>query len=277
MGLRINTNTQSIAAQRHLGINSMNAKGSLERLASGARITKAADDAAGLAISENMRANIRSIRQNVRNTSDGISMVQVAEGGLNEVGNILIRMRELSIQGASDTIGDQERGFIDREVQQLSAEVDRISATTEFNGMKLLDGNTPELEIQIGQKNDPVNDRFILNTGELKTDMATMGLSGISTATKEESQGNLDKVDQALSMLASNRSTLGAVQNRLQSTVNTLGIYDENLSAARSRIYDLDVASESSELTKNNILQQVGVSVLSQANSNAMLALKLIG
>jgi flagellin len=251
-------------------------KHSLEKLASGARIVRAADDAAGLAISEHMRGQIRSIRQNVRNASDGISMVQVAEGGLNEVGNILIRMRELSIQGASDTIGDTEREFIDKEVQQLSTEVDRIAKTTEFNGFKMLTGDAGEIEVQVGAHNDREVDRFRFDTSSLATSMSSLGVDGITTRTKDDSQGNLEKVDGALARLAGSRSELGAIQNRLQSTVNNLEVYDENLSAARSRIYDLDMAAESSELTKNNILQNVNVAVLSQANQNAMLALKLI-
>jgi len=276
MGLRIGTNTQSIAAQRNLGMNNHEVKRSQEKLAAGARIVRAADDAAGLAISESMRGQIRSIRQNVRNASDGISLVQTAEGGLNEIGNILIRFRELSIQAASDTIGDAERGMVNKEVQELASEVDRIAKTTEFNGIKLLTGDMPEMEIQVGAKNDPEVDRFKFDTSKLSATLDKLGLSGINTESKAASQENLEKVDNALRTLSESRATLGATQNRMQSTVNNLQIYDENLSSARSRIYDVDMASESSELVKNNILSTVSTAVLGQANQNATLALKLI-
>jgi flagellin len=277
MGLRINTNVQSLTAQRHLGINTNAQKDSLEHMASGERINRAADDAAGLAISEKMKGSIRSIRQDVRNASDGISMIQTAEGGMNEIGNILIRFRELSIQAASDTVGDTERGFIDKEVQQLKQEVTRIAGSTEFNGKKLLSGEGDSLDIQVGIKNDAQLDRFQFDTSKTNVTLDALGLGSVSVADKDSARNNLDMVDSALTTLVQNRAELGALQNRLQSTVSNLNIYDENLSTARSRIRDTDMASESAELTKNNILTQAGVSVLSQANSNNMVALKLIG
>lgn len=277
MGLRVATNVQSLAAQRHLGHSNDMTKASLEKLASGSRIVRAADDAAGLAIAEKMRAQIRSVRQDVRNANDGVSLVQVAEGGMNEAANILVRMRELSIQAASDTISDTERGFINKEVGQLSSEVDRISQSIEFSGTKLLNGEGSMLEIQVGVNNDPSTDRFQVDVASLNTTSAALGIDGISTLSKEEAQANLDRIDNGIRLISENRSTIGALQNRLQSTINNLGIYDENLSAAKSRIYDVDIASESAELTKNNILTNAGTSVLSQANSNSMLALKLLG
>lgn len=277
MGIRINTNVQSLSAQRNLGTNSAQQKSSLERLASGTRSSKAADDAAGLAISEKMRSQIRSLKQDVRNANDGMSMIQTAEGSMNEVGNILVRMRELSIQGASDTIGDTERGFIDKEVKQLHAEVNRIANSTEFNGRKLVNGEGGVSEIQVGLNNIPDQDRFAYNHEMTSVTTDSLGITGISVATKEQAQNNLAVVDSAISKLSGNRAELGALQNRLQSTVNNLTIYDENLSAARSRIYDVDMASETAELTKTNILSQAGTAVLSQANNNNMLALKLIG
>ncbi len=276
MGLRIGTNTQSIAAQRHLGVTNHQLQRSQEKLASGARITRAADDAAGLAISEGMRAQIRSIRQDVRNASDGISMVQVAEGGMNEISNILIRFRELSIQSASDTISDTERSFIEKEVQQLKEEVSRIALSTEFNGRQLLSGEGGVVEVQVGTGNDPFKDRFAYNTEETMTTLDSLGLTDVSVASKEAAQNNLEAIDGAISTLAKNRADLGALQNRLQSTINNLNIYDENLAAARSRIYDVDVANEVSNLTKQNILAQVGTTVLGQANSNSQLALQLL-
>jgi flagellin len=277
MGLRIGTNTQSLAAQRNLGINSSAQKASLEKVASGTRINRAADDAAGLAISEKMRASIRSIRQDARNANDGISMIQTAEGGMNEVGNILVRFRELSIQAASDTISDTERGFIDKEVQQLRQETDRISMATEFNGKKLLSGEGGIMDIQVGMYNKPDQDRFHFDLSKTNTSTEHLGISGITVASKEAAQENLGKIDDAIKSLSGSRADLGAMQNRLQSTVNNLAIYDENLSAARSRIYDVDMASETAELTKQNILSQAGVSVLSQANQNSTSALKLLG
>jgi flagellin len=276
MGLRVNTNTQSLAAQRHLGINNAAQKASLEKLASGSRITKAADDAAGLAISEKMRASIRSLRQDQRNANDGISVIQTAEGAMNEVSNILVRFRELSIQAASDTVGDTERGFINKEVQQLKSEVNRIAASTEFNGHKLLNGEGGVMEIQVGMNNSPENDRFVYNAEKTNVTLDALGLSDVSTASKEEARENLAKVDGAITRLSGNRAELGALQNRLQSSVNSLAIYEENLSGANSRIRDIDMASETSELTKTNILSQAGTAVLAQANQNTQLALKLL-
>jgi len=277
MGLRIATNVQSLAAQRSLSQTTAAQKLSLEKLASGTRISRAADDAAGLAISENIRASVRSVRQESRNANDGISLIQTAEGGMNEVGNVLIRFRELSIQAASDTIGDNERGFIDKEVQQLKTEIDRIAKSTEFNGHKLLSGEGEPMEIQIGSGNNPEMDRFSYDPSKTDVSLARLGLEGMTVATKSDAQENLVNIDGALASLSGNRAEMGALQNRLQWTINNLAIYDENLSAARSRIYDVDMASETAELTKENILAQAGVSVLSQANQNNLMALKLIG
>jgi flagellin len=277
MGLRVNTNVQSLAAQRSLGINSASQKQNLEQLSSGSRITKAADDAAGLAISEKMKADIRSIGQDMRNANDGISMIQTAEGGMNEVGNILTRFRELSIQAASDTIGDPERKFIDKEVQQMKAEVTRIAQSTEFNGKKLLSGEGGALEIQVGLKNNPGLDRFIYDTTKSNTTADALGVGDISVASKEQAQNNLAKIDMAIQSLSENRSEMGALQNRLQSSVQNMQVYNENLSGANSRIRDVDIAQATADLTKNNILTQANTAVLSQANQNSMMALKLIG
>ena len=277
MGLRINTNLQAMIAHRNLDTNRRAQETSLERLSSGNRINRAGDDAAGLAISERIRASTRSLAQAGRNAQDGISMIQVAEGGTNEISNILVRMRELSIQGASDTIGDKERSFIDKEMQQLRAEIDRIASTTEFNGNKLLNGSGKMFDIQVGLNNNPNQDRLTFDAQEQNISINALGLNGISTLSKETSQGNLEKLDSALTKLNENRSALGALQNRLQSTINNIGTYRENLEAARSRIRDTDMAAETSELTKNNILSQAGISVLGQANQNPQQVLKLLG
>lgn len=277
MGLRIATNVQALAAQRNLSINNSAQQASLEKLASGTRINRAADDAAGLAISEKMRASIRSVRQDIRNANDGISMIQTAEGGMNEISNILVRFRELSIQSASDTVTNVERGFMDKEVSQLHAEVNRIAAATEFNGKKLLNGEGEVMDIQIGQNNRAAEDRFTFDVAKTNVTSDHLGLGNITVATKEAAQENLGKIDEAIKGLSGNRAELGALQNRLSSSINSLQVYDENLSASKSRIKDVDMASETSELTKNNILTQANVSVLSQANQNSMMALKLLG
>lgn len=276
MGLRIATNLQALSAQRFLSTNYQNQNKSLERLASGSRINRAGDDAAGLAISEKLKANIKSMKQASRNANDGISMIQVAEGAMNEVSSILIRLRELSIQGASDTIGDTERGFVNKEVQNLKNEIDRIANSTEFNSTKLLNGQAPPLEIQVGVKNDPGLDRLVFESDKLVGTLDALGISEIATDTKEASQGNLDLLDSAINRVNENRSTLGALQNRLGSTINNLAIYRENLESANSRIRDTDMAEETSELVRNNILTQSNIAILGQANSNPQAALKLL-
>ena len=276
MGLRINTNISSLSAQRSLGINTRHQNDNLRKLSSGERITRSGDDAAGLAISENLKAQIRGMRQAKRNAGDAISMLQTAEGGMNEISNIIIRLRELSVQAASDTLGAQERGFSDIEFQNLKEEIDRISKSTEFNGIKLLDGTSGKLEFQIGTKNDPINDRLRYDGTGADTTLQSLGLAIDGVSTKEGAQNSLKKLDDALVQINGVRANLGALQNRLQSTSNNLEVSDENLSAANSRIRDVDVATETSELTKNNILLQAGVSVLAQANQTPNTALKLL-
>jgi len=276
MGLRINTNIQAMVAQRNLDHNRRSQESSLERLSSGTRINRAGDDAAGLAISERIRANTRSLGQANRNAQDGISLIQVAEGATNEVSNILVRMRELSIQAASDTLGDAERGFVDKEVQSLKSEIARISQSTEYNGTKILNGEGGTLDFQIGLNNKADEDRFTYDRTQADTSVARLGIDSVSTLDKESARNNLGALDQAMKVVSENRSSMGAIQNRIQSAINHIQIYDENLSAARSRITDTDMANESAELTKRNILSQAGTAVLSQANQNGQLALKLI-
>jgi flagellin len=277
MSLRINTNVQALAAQRYLNHNHDAQNQALERLASGSRINRAGDDAAGLAISEKLKSNIRSMKQATRNAQDGISLVQVGEGAMNEIGNILVRLRELSIQSASDTIGDTERGFANKEVQNLKSEIDRISTSTEFNGVHLLDGTAPALDIQVGINNNSKVDRFRFDTPSHMTTLASMGLENVSTMTRDQAQSNLGQLDAAIVKLNEGRSDMGALQNRLMSTINNLGTYKDNLEEANSRIRDTDMAEETSNLVKNNILTQATISVLSQANQNQQLALKLLG
>lgn len=276
MGLRIATNVTALNAQRQMAMTRSNLDKSLERMASGSRINHAGDDAAGLAISENLRAQIRGMRQAKRNAQDGVSLIQVSEGGLNEISNMLIRLRELAIQGASDTIGDTERGFADREFQSLKEEIDRIANMTTFNGTPLLNGKAGIFEIQVGTHNNPLLDRVIYNGQRSDASLDSLKLGGESVATKQGAQLTLSVIDDALVRVNSIRSDLGAMQNRLQSTINNLSIMDENLSAANSRIRDTDMAEEISEMTKYNILMQAGVSVLSQANNTNQHALKLL-
>jgi flagellin len=277
MGLRINTNVQSLGAQRSLSKNNRNLNDNLRKLSSGERITRAADDAAGLAISEKLKSEIRSMRQAKRNADDGISLIQTAEGGLSEISNIIIRLRELAIQAASDTVGDTERGFSDIEFQSLKEEIERISKSSEFNGRHLLDGTSGLVEIQVGTQNNPFNDRIKYDgTKLLIQPLASLGLDGNTVASKEGAQMSLQNLDDALVQVNGFRAELGAVQNRLTSVVDNLGVAEENLSEANSRIRDVDVASETAKLTKNQILTQAGTSVLAQANQAPNFALKLL-
>ncbi|NCN40779.1 flagellin FliC [bacterium] len=277
MALRISTNVASINAQKSLASTNHGLERSLARLSSGYRINQAADDAAGLAISEQLRGQIRGMKQASRNSEDGISLVQVAEGGLNEVSNMIIRLRELAVQASSDTIGDTERKFLDVEYQQLKSEIQRISEVTKFNGRDLLNGTGGVLDIQVGVNNDPFKDRISFNTSAANSSLEALGLVAESLADKESAQRSLNVADQSLISVNAMRANFGAMQNRLNSTIANLAISHENLSAANSRIRDTDVASETAELTRNNILMQAGVSVLGQANTMQQVALKLLG
>lgn len=276
MGLRINTNISSIAAQRALGITKHNLDSNLRKLSSGERITRASDDAAGLAISEKLKGHIRGLRQARRNAEDGISLVQTAEGGLNEISSIVIRLRELAVQAASDTVGETERGFSDLEFQNLLQEVQRISESSEFIGRKLLNGTGGMVEIQVGIHNDPTLDRIRYDSSDTDATLESLGISNETISNKMGAQQSLAKLDNALMRINGTRANLGALQNRLQSASNTLMITDENFSAANSRIRDVDVAAETADMAKNNILVQAGVSVLAQANQAPNFALKLL-
>lgn len=277
MGFRINTNVSSIAAQRSLAVNNRETESNLSKLSSGSRITKAADDAAGLAISEKMKAGIRSMKQADRNANDGISMVQTAEGGLNEVSSILTRMRELAVQTSSDTVGDVERQMTNMEYQNLKLELERISQVTEFNGKKLLSGEGGTYDFQIGVNNDAFQDRIVYDSAVVNSRLDSLGISELDVSSKQGSQDSLASLDSAIERISSNRAFLGAIQNRLVSTSNNLQTNVENLSAANSRIRDVDYAEATAKKATNDILGAAGVSVLSQANMNGQAALKLIG
>ena len=277
MGLRINTNTTSLAAQRTLGNNNAEQAKTLGKLSSGTRIVRSADDAAGLAISEKLKAQIRGQSQAERNANDGISMIQTAEGGLSEIGNILIRMRELSVQAASDTVGDTERSFTDLEYQNLKQEMERISQVTEFNGKKLLNGQGETYDFQIGINNDDFQDRIKFDTQMLNSSIENLGVSELAVTSKESAQSALGSLDAAIEKVSGQRAELGAKQNRLTSTVQNLQVSNENLSAANSRIRDTDYAAETAKNAKMNILNAAGTSVLAQSNSQGQNALQLIG
>ena len=276
MGLRINTNTASINAQRNLMGTKLGLDKSLERLSSGLRINRAGDDAAGLAISENLKAQIRGLKQAQRNAQDGVSLVQVAEGSLNEISSILIRLRELSVQAASDTIGPVERQFLNVEYDQLVSEIDRIADGTEFNGTQLLSGTGSILDFQVGTRNDPNIDRLSFDSSKADANAAALGVNLTSVADKASAQNALSAIDSAIVGVSAMRADFGAIQNRLQSTISNIAVSVENMSAANSRIRDVDIAEETAELTKNNILLQAGTSVLAQANQSSQIALGLL-
>lgn len=275
MGLRIATNVPSLNAQRQLKANSVGIETAMQRLSSGYRINKSSDDVAGLAISEKMRGQIRGLAQAQRNAQDGVSFVQVAEGALGESSNILIRMRELATQAASDTVGETERQFINVEVQQLLKEMDRISDTTEYSGTKLLNGSGGTLDFHVGTGGGDQN-IISFDAGQANASSGALGVSGLGVGSKSEARSTLDSIDQALTKVGTMRANFGAIQSRMGATINNLAVYEENLAAANSRIRDTDFAKEAADLAKNSIVQQASVSTLTQANTNTALALKLL-
>lgn len=305
MGLRIRTNTPALKSQRQLGESTKNLSDSMEKLSSGQRINRSSDDAAGLAVSERIRAKLKSLDVAKRNASDGISYIQVAEGGLNEVSNIVVRMRELTSQAASDTLGNLERSFLDKEFQQLRQEVGRIVETTEFNGTKLLSPEDQKpISIFVGASNrgadmegnvpefDPESDPDILTINMEDLSQMTDALDLIvneevaivpedvdGTASELGPTGTSElftRLDDSLNAIAGFRATLGSVQSRLNSTITNIEIGSENLSAARSRIADVDYASETANMAQARILSQAGLSVQAQANQAPEMALTLL-
>ncbi len=277
MGMRIATNVSSITAQRSLAGSSREMQKGFAQLSSGSRITKSADDAAGLAISENLKSQIRGYAQAGRNAMDGVSMVQTAEGGLNEISNILTRLRELGVQAGSDTVGDTERGFLNKEVVQLKNEAQRIAKSTKFGSTALLDGSGGKFDFQVGINNDDFNDRISFESSEQDATISAIGVDGLDYTTKAGAQESLSVLDEAQLKVNGFRANLGALQNRLVSTQDNTAVAHENLSAANSRIRDTDIAQASADVTRSQILQQATVSVLAQANASQQSALKLIG
>lgn len=273
MSLVINNNPASIAAQRNLATNSSNLGRSVERLSSGLRITRAADDAAGLGLSETLRAHLRSINQASRNAFDGISLTQIADGAASTQGNLLARLRELASQSSSGTVGATERSYLDQEFLALRSEIDRISTVTEFNGQFLLSGASNSFTIQIGFKSGSGN-TLTLDLNDL--DIASLGLSSVNISTAANAQSALSNIDSAISAIATARAEYGSIQNRFEATIASLQVSSENLTAAESRIRDADVAYETAVFTKNQILVQAGIAVLAQANTLPQQALTLL-
>jgi flagellin len=277
MGMRISTNLSAIQANRNLVFSQREIQKSSAQLASGSRITKSADDAAGLAISENLKSQMRSYTQAGRNASDGVSMIQTAEGGLNEISNMVTRLRELGIQAGSDTVSDKERVMVDKEVQQLKSEIQRIAQTTSFGTTKLLNGTGDKFDFQIGIHNDDFADRISYAAGDTNATASSLNLDSLDYTSKQGAQEALANLDEAQSTVNGFRANLGALQNRLQSTMDNLAVMNENISAANSRIRDTDIASASSDMTRNNILLQASTAALAQANQTPQLAMRLLG
>jgi flagellin len=272
--MRINHNIQALNAYKNLSTNQMNTSKSLEKLSSGLRINRAADDAAGLAISEKMRSQIRALDMAERNALDGISLIQTAEGGMQEVHSMLQRMRELAVQSSNGTYQDTEdRAYLDAEVQQLKQEIDRISQTTQFNGTQLLDGQTKDLQFQISPeapdlalKLDIIGDVTLNN----------LKINGTKIGTADDATSSIEEIDDAIKLVSQYRSTLGAAQNRLEHAMSNISTMNENLTASESRIRDVDMAQEMTEFTKNNILNQAAQAMLAQANQLPQGILQLL-
>ena len=273
MSIIINNNPASIAAQRNLTVNTNLLQRSVEHLSSGLRITRASDDAAGLGVSETLRAQIRSINQATRNANDGISLTQVADGAAATIGNILARLRELSSQSASGTVGVSARSFLDQEFGALRSEIDRIATVSEFNGTNLLSGASNSFSVFVGYKSGAGNSiTATLNS----LDLTSIGLATVDISTANNAQSALGNIDSAISAVATARAGYGSIQNRFDAAIANLQVTSENFTAAESRIRDADVAYETSQFTKNQVLVQAGIAVLAQANALPQQALALL-
>jgi flagellin len=273
MALIVNNNPASISAQRNLSTSTASLGRSVERLSSGLRITRAADDAAGLGLSETLRAHIRSINQAVRNSSDGISLTQIADGAAATIGNLLGRLRELASQSSSGTVGATERSYIDQEFLALRSEIDRIAQVTEFNGQALTSGSSISFSIQVGFKSGSGN-TLSMDLNQLT--ISTLGISSVNVSSAANAQSALSNIDSAISSVATARAEYGSLQNRFEATIANLAVSSENLTAAESRIRDADIAYETSQFTKNQVLVQTGIAVLAQANTLPQQALALL-
>jgi flagellin len=275
MSLRINTNMASISARKSLDIQQERTDHALRALSSGSRITRAADDAAGLAISQKLGSEVRGLAVARRNSENAVSFIQVGEGGLNEINNILVRLKELGVQSASDTLGDEEREFVDVEAQQMIAEVDRIANSTKFGSTNLLNGDSNKLEFQVGTGNTE-NDQISFKSNANAT-ASSLNIKGLGFDSKSGAREALEYLDEALTKVGGMRANFGALQNRLDATIRNLDTQQENFAAASSRIKDADIAHETAELASAQVLQQASVSMLAQANQSTANALRLIG
>ena len=276
MGLRINTNTAALNTQFHLRNSNKDIARSMERMSSGSRVNRSSDDAAGLAVSEKIRADIRGLKQVDRNAQDGISLTQVAEGSLSQISGMLIRLRELGVQAASDTINDENRRLLGREYSQIKEEIDRIANATEFNGTKLLNGSGKSMDFQINTRNQPTVDRITFDPTQSDMGTVSLGINESSVNDKMSAQDSLDMIDQAMTSVSDVRAVLGSIQSRLNTTTENIHNNLESLSVANSRIKDTDIAEESSVLAKNNMMLQAGTSILAQANQQPGQALALL-
>lgn len=276
MGLRINTNIASQEVQKNLRASTAQQEAEFAKLSSGKRITKSADDAAGLAIAKKLEAETRGLRMASRNANDAISLVQVAEGGLNETSNILTRLRELSVQAGSDTVGDAERGYLSLEYEQLVQEADRISKTTNFNGRSLLKGEGSVLQFQVGAQGNEDN-RIEFDAGITDASAESLGIGGSNVRDKADALSNLSVIDSAIEKVSGFRATFGSIQSRLQTSVNNLEVAVVNQEAARSRIEDVDVADSTAKVASAQIKNAAGTATLAQANQLGQGALRLIG
>ena len=276
MALTVNTNISSMAALGHLNKTNGNLESTFSRISSGLRINKAGDDAAGLAVAENLAAEQQSLRQAARNTNDGISVIQTAEGATNEVADILKRMRELAVQSSSETLANSERAYIQNEYGQLADEVDRIAAITNFNGVELSNGDKASLSVQVGIFNTS-EDRISISLGDLRSTSLGVDSANMSMSSAASAQAALTTLDASIDSINKIRSDFGSVQNRLESSLNNLHSYTENLAGAESRIRDADFAYETAQMSKYQTMQQAGIAILGQANGLTQGALRLIG
>ena len=277
MAIRINTNVDSVFAQKNLARTGRAQRSSMQKLSSGLRITKAADDAAALGVSEKMRAQITSLKMAQRNTNDGISMIQTAEGALDETADILNRMRELAVESSSEVLQATERAYLQTEFSALQGEIERIADSTEFNGLKLSDGSTTSVAVQVGIFNVAAEDRVTVTLQDSQTASLGVDTGSAALTTATSSQTAITAIDTAIDSVNNSRATYGAAQNQLGSALRNLENYTENLVETESRIRDVDFASETATMTRNQIFSQAGISILSQANSAPQAALSLLG
>lgn len=276
MGITVSTNMASMNALTNLNRTNRSLSSTLGRISSGSRVLSAADDAAGLAVAENLDADRKSLAVAQRNVNDGISVIQTAEGSASEVGNILKRMRELAVQSSSGTLANSERAYIQDEFTALSSEIDRISSVTEFNGVQLADGSSATVDVQVGIHNT-ANDRITVTLGDLSATTLGVDAAAMDLSTAAGAQTALGGLDTAIDTVNGYRSGFGAAQNRMESALNNLEVYSQNLASAESQIRDADFAFETAEMTKSQILQQAGVAVLAQANQINSGAVRLLG